>query len=150
MLRLSDVHASHGAATVLHGVGLEIAAGETVALLGPNGAGKSTLLRCIAGLTRLDAGQVRTEGRVVPILELGVGFRADLDGWENLRLTARLMGLTDAETAAATDAIVALSGVETAMGRPIQQWSSGMRARPSARSETSCPATSSRSIPTRT
>ena len=49
MLRLSDLHASYGAAPVLQGVSLAVEKGETVALLGPNGAGKSTLLAAITG-----------------------------------------------------------------------------------------------------
>ena len=49
MLRLSDLHASYGAAPVLQGVSLVVDQGETVALLGPNGAGKSTLLAAITG-----------------------------------------------------------------------------------------------------
>ncbi len=49
MLRLSDLHASYGAAPVLQGISLFVEQGETVALLGPNGAGKSTLLAAITG-----------------------------------------------------------------------------------------------------
>jgi heme ABC exporter ATP-binding subunit CcmA len=48
-----------GTRTVLRGVDLAIAAGESVVLRGDNGSGKTTLLRCLAGLYRLDAGQIR-------------------------------------------------------------------------------------------
>jgi branched-chain amino acid transport system ATP-binding protein len=58
MLRLSDLHASYGAAPVLQGVSLAVEKGETVALLGPNGAGKSTLLAAITGTIP------RREGRI--------------------------------------------------------------------------------------
>ncbi len=62
MLRLSDVRASYGAATVLQGVDLAIGAGETVALLGPNGAGKSTLLAAVTGTIARRSGSIRFDG----------------------------------------------------------------------------------------
>jgi iron(III) transport system ATP-binding protein len=52
-----------GGAPVLDGVGLQVPSGKVVALLGPSGCGKTTLLRCIAGLERPDAGEVRLAGR---------------------------------------------------------------------------------------
>src|ERR671913_567276 len=52
-----------GDALVLDQAGLRVPAGRVVALLGPSGCGKTTLLRCIAGLERPDAGQVRLDGR---------------------------------------------------------------------------------------
>ena len=52
-----------GATRVLDHVALRAPAGRVVALLGPSGCGKTTLLRCIAGLERPDAGQVRLDGR---------------------------------------------------------------------------------------
>jgi branched-chain amino acid transport system ATP-binding protein len=63
MLRLSDLNASYGAAPVLQGVSLDVAAGETVALLGPNGAGKSTLLAAITGTVRSRSGNIEIENQ---------------------------------------------------------------------------------------
>ena len=62
MLRLSDVHASYGAASVLHGIALSLEKGETVALLGPNGAGKSTLLAAITGTIARRSGSIVFDG----------------------------------------------------------------------------------------
>jgi branched-chain amino acid transport system ATP-binding protein len=58
MLRLSDLHASYGAAPVLQGVSLAVEKGETVALLGPNGAGKSTLLAAVTATIPRRSGEV--------------------------------------------------------------------------------------------
>ena len=54
-----------GALTVLDGVGLELAAGESLALTGESGSGKSTLLHLIAGLDRPDAGRITVAGQEV-------------------------------------------------------------------------------------
>ena len=50
MLDVRNVHSFYGAAHVLHGVSLDVKAGEIVALLGRNGMGKTTLIRSIMGL----------------------------------------------------------------------------------------------------
>jgi branched-chain amino acid transport system ATP-binding protein len=63
MLRLSDLHASYGAAPVLQGISLAVEHGETVALLGPNGAGKSTLLAAITGTIPRRSGNIDFEGK---------------------------------------------------------------------------------------
>ncbi|MGH8993962.1 MAG: ABC-F family ATP-binding cassette domain-containing protein, partial [Acidimicrobiia bacterium] len=53
-----DLTVSHGARTILGGVGLTVAPGDRIGVLGPNGSGKSTLLRTLAGLAVPDAGSV--------------------------------------------------------------------------------------------
>jgi branched-chain amino acid transport system ATP-binding protein len=63
MLRLSDLHASYGAAPVLQDVALRVEKGETVALLGPNGAGKSTLLAAITGTIPRRSGTIDFQGK---------------------------------------------------------------------------------------
>ena len=63
MLDLQHVHTYYGKSHVLHGVSLEVSAGEVVGLLGRNGVGKSTTLKTVMGLVRPAAGHVRFEGR---------------------------------------------------------------------------------------
>ena len=59
MLNIAGVCASYGDVDVLHGVDLEVCAGELVALAGPNGCGKTTLLRAVTGVNRPRAGTIR-------------------------------------------------------------------------------------------
>jgi branched-chain amino acid transport system ATP-binding protein len=68
MLSLRHVHAGYGSATVLRGVSLDVAEGETVALVGANGAGKSTLLKTISGLVRVRTGDIAFGGASVAAL----------------------------------------------------------------------------------
>ncbi|QII07676.1 ABC transporter ATP-binding protein [Rhodococcoides fascians A25f] len=60
---ISDLVASYGSTTVLHGIDLDLGDGEMLAVLGPSGCGKTTLLRSIAGLHRIDAGRITSDGR---------------------------------------------------------------------------------------
>src|SRR5215468_112390 len=57
-VRVDRLRKSFGRTDALSDINLGIGDGELVALLGPSGCGKTTLLRCIAGLTRPDAGAV--------------------------------------------------------------------------------------------
>jgi branched-chain amino acid transport system ATP-binding protein len=65
MLELTAVEAGYRDVTVLHGIDLEVRAGEIVALIGPNGAGKTTLARTIAGLLAVRRGQIHFAGRPI-------------------------------------------------------------------------------------
>lgn len=62
-LVVEDLCRSFGATRAVDGLSFDAGAGEITALLGPNGAGKTTALRCIAGILRLDAGEVAILGR---------------------------------------------------------------------------------------
>ena len=76
LLALSGIRKSFGAVDVLHGVDLNVAAGEVVGLVGDNGAGKSTLMKTITGIYRADAGSITFDGR--DILQLDPGQRREL------------------------------------------------------------------------
>ena len=65
MLAVEGLTARYGAVIALHGVSIDVGAGELVALVGPNGAGKTTLLGSIAGLVRPAGGRVLLDGRDV-------------------------------------------------------------------------------------
>jgi branched-chain amino acid transport system ATP-binding protein len=63
VLAVEDVRSSYGRIEALHGVSLDVAAGEIVTLIGANGAGKTTLLRAISGVQPISAGRIRFETR---------------------------------------------------------------------------------------
>jgi branched-chain amino acid transport system ATP-binding protein len=65
MLKLESIHVGYGDARVLHGVSLEVNAGELVCLLGRNGAGKTTTLKAISGLLPVSSGRIRFENQVL-------------------------------------------------------------------------------------
>ena len=65
LLSLRGIDKSFGAVQVLHGVDLDVRAGEVTALVGDNGAGKSSLIKTISGLWEPDGGEIRWEGKAV-------------------------------------------------------------------------------------
>ena len=62
MLLVEDLWSRYGRIEVLHGINLEVKAGEVVAVVGANGAGKTTLLRCLSGVQPMAAGTITFRG----------------------------------------------------------------------------------------
>ncbi|MDB6126473.1 MAG: tagH 1, partial [Verrucomicrobia bacterium] len=115
--------------TAVRDLSLEVAAGECLGIIGRNGAGKSTLLQMIAGTVRPTSGQIKVQGRVAALLELGSGFNPDFTGRENVHLNAAILGLSPAETAQKFDVIVDYSGIREFIDQPVRTYSSGMTLR---------------------
>jgi len=113
----------------LHDVSLGVERGEAVGLIGRNGSGKTTLLRLIAGIIKPTMGDVRSEGRIGSLLELGAGFHLDFTGRENVFLNGAIQGLRRADIRQRFDEIVAFAELEHAIDRPVRTYSSGMTMR---------------------
>lgn len=64
-VRVRDLRKAFGTQEVLHGVDLDVGAGEVMCVIGPSGSGKSTLLRCLNALETPDSGEIRVLGRHV-------------------------------------------------------------------------------------
>ncbi len=62
VLELENITGGYGETEILHGVSLEVGAGEVVVIIGPNGAGKSTAMKAVFGLLRLSTGRVLLDG----------------------------------------------------------------------------------------
>ena len=71
ILELSGIEKSFGAVQVLHGVHLNVDAGEVLGLVGDNGAGKSTLMKSITGVYSTDKGSISFDGTDVTRLDPG-------------------------------------------------------------------------------
>lgn len=110
-------------------VAFTVASGQALAAIGANGSGKSTLLRLLAGTLRPTEGRIERVGQVAALLDASVGFHAELSGRENVFLRAQLQGLPTAEVRRRFDPIVAFSGLERFIDRPIRTWSTGMAIR---------------------
>ncbi|MFA5793637.1 MAG: ABC transporter ATP-binding protein [Candidatus Brocadiia bacterium] len=113
----------------LEGVSLKVGRGERVGIIGRNGSGKSTTLGLMAGVLKPNKGQVTINGRVSPLLELGMGFNAELTGIENIFLNGILMGMTKAEVNKNFSDIIAFSEIGAFLDQPLRTYSSGMVAR---------------------
>jgi ABC-2 type transport system ATP-binding protein len=112
----------------LKDVNLTIRPGEAVALVGRNGSGKSTLLKLIAGVHRPTEGRVlvRRDARIGSLIQLGVGFNADLTGRENVYMNASIYGLSREAVDAIYDDVVKYAEIGPFLEEPIKNYSSGM------------------------
>jgi len=113
----------------LRDVSFDADEGEVVGIIGRNGAGKSTLLKVLSRITYPTSGEVKINGRVASLLEVGTGFHDELTGRENIFLNGSILGMRKREVEERFDAIVDFSGVEQFIDTPIKHYSSGMRLR---------------------
>jgi len=146
MLEIQNVSKSYdtpqGKLAVLKGVDLQLATGSSMALMGESGSGKSTLLHLIAGLDRVDAGDIfiqdqnitgfsDTERAGLRLNDFGIIFQQfnlvpSLKVKDNLAFQARLAGRYDPEW---QSELVSRLGLETLMDRYLEQLSGGQQQR---------------------
>ncbi|QLY27934.1 ATP-binding cassette domain-containing protein [Nocardia huaxiensis] len=130
----------YGKVRVLDGIDLEIPSGTVMGLLGPNGAGKTTTVRIVTTLLRPSSGTVKVAG--VDVLKnparartrIGLSGQyaaidANLSGFENLRMVARLYGMTPKKAAERAEELLSALGLTHAAGRRAGTYSGGMARR---------------------
>ncbi|WP_344323563.1 ATP-binding cassette domain-containing protein [Streptomyces macrosporus] len=140
MVEAIGLEKSYGPVKVLAGVDLNVARGSVFSLLGPNGAGKTTTVRILSTLVRADAGRVRVAGfdvvrdrRAVRRRISLTGQYAALDeeqtGEENLRMMARLSGLSRRGARERAGELLERFDLTGAARRRVGTYSGGMRRR---------------------
>ena len=113
----------------LDDVNFDIERGEFLGIVGKNGSGKSTLLRCLAGIYVPDTGTISVDGRLVPFIELGVGFDPELPARENAVQSAVLFGLERSEAESRFDQMLDFAELRPFAAQKLKNYSSGMAVR---------------------
>jgi len=106
-----------------------VARGEVFCIVGENGSGKSTALQLIAGIFAPTAGEVRVNGRVAALLELGSGFNPEFSGRENAYLNGAILGFSKKELDARYRSIEEFAAIGSFIDEPVRTYSSGMTVR---------------------
>ena len=110
----------------LRDVNFEIQEGECVGIIGTNGSGKSTILKIITGVLTPTQGEVKVDGRISALLELGAGFNMEYSGLENVYLNGTMIGFSKEEIDARLDDILEFADIGDFIHQPVKTYSSGM------------------------
>lgn len=115
---------------VLKGIDLKIKKGECFGVLGTNGSGKSTFMRTVSGIIEPSKGSMKVDGKLAPVLGIGVGVEPELTGYENIKLCCTLLRYSKDKTnelIASIRDFSELSDLDLKM--PVKKYSSGMISR---------------------
>lgn len=104
----------------------EVKKGESVGIIGKNGSGKSTLLQLICGILQPSAGEIKVDGRMSALLELGAGFNPELTGRENVYMNGAIMGFNKEAMDERVQAIIEFADIGEFIDQPVKVYSSGM------------------------
>ena len=119
----------HSDFTATDHLDLTIKKGEALGILGKNGAGKSTLLKMITGVVIPTSGELKVNGKISSLLELGTAFNSELTGEENIYQHGQVMGLTKEEIEATKQDVIDFADIGEHLYQPVKTYSSGMFAR---------------------
>jgi lipopolysaccharide transport system ATP-binding protein len=110
----------------LKDISLDVKKGETIGIIGRNGSGKSTLLQLICKVLQPTNGEIKINGRISALLELGAGFNKEFTGRENVYMNGALMGFSQVEMDEKFQSIVDFADIGDFIEQPVKTYSSGM------------------------
>ena len=110
----------------LNDVSIKVHTGETVGIIGTNGSGKSTILKIITGVLNPTGGEVKINGRISALLELGAGFNMEFTGIENIYLNGTMIGFSQEEIDARLQDILDFADIGDFVYQKVKTYSSGM------------------------
>lgn len=110
----------------LRDVSFHVGKGETLGIIGINGSGKSTVLKIITGVLTPSEGEVKTDGKISALLELGAGFNMEYTGIENVYMNGTMMGYSRKEMDARLPGILEFADIGDFAYQPVKSYSSGM------------------------
>jgi len=113
----------------LDNINLEFNENEVIGLVGRNGAGKSTLIRVMSEIYKPNSGICEINGKVVTLMGMGVGFNANLDAIENIKVSGLIMGMDKDEIKERTHSILEFAELHDFSNLPIKYYSTGMKTR---------------------
>lgn len=110
-------------------VSFKVKKGEILGIVGKNGSGKSTMLRAIAGIFAPNSGTVDLHGNSISLLAIGIGFKTELSGRDNIILSAMLLGFTKEQINEKMEQIIEFSELGAYIDAPVRTYSSGMHSK---------------------
>lgn len=110
----------------LNELSFHVEKGQTVGIIGTNGSGKSTILKIITGVLTPTTGQVKVNGKISALLELGAGFNMDYTGIENIYMNGTMMGYSKKEMDDKLQDILDFAEIGDFVYQPVKTYSSGM------------------------
>lgn len=113
----------------LKDVSFGVGVGEAIGIIGANGSGKTTILRLLAGVSSQTSGEIKIDGKIAPLIQVGAGFHPELTGRENIYLNGIILGLNKKEIDGKFDEIVRFAELERFIDTPVKKYSSGMYVR---------------------
>lgn len=110
-------------------VSFELKKGEVLGLIGKNGSGKSTMLKMLNGIYMPDKGNIKINGKVGALIEVGAGFHPLLSGRENIYVNGSILGMSKKEIDNKFADIVQFADIGDFIDSPVRNYSSGMYVR---------------------